>query len=486
MRILYIDIDTLRPDHLGCYGYHRDTSPNIDRLADQAVRFEKVYVSDAPCLPSRASMFSGQFGIHTGVVGHGGTAADMRLIGRERGFRTTSNHAGFIECLRRLGYYPVSVSPFAERHSAWWFYEGWREMINTGKGGAEQAHEVVPAALDWLDRRGSEDNWMLHVNVWDPHTDYITPEEFGNPFADDPAPDWYTEQIRQAQWDSFGPGTPQEPCGAYGQHKEQPLMPKQIDSMAAYKRWIDGYDAGIRYADQWVGKLLDKLESLGVLDDTAIIVTSDHGENQGELGVMGDHATADHVTSRVPMILRWPGADGPRVDRGLYNQCDIAATIVELAGGAVPDDWDGRSFADSFRAGSDGGRDYAVFSQMAWSCQRAVRWGDWLLIHTYHTGLKNYPRQMLFDIAADPHETTNLAASRPELVAHGEALLAEWHERMMKTSPSPVDPLHTVLVEGGPFHTRNRLGDYCDRLRATGRSHHADFLQANPTGLAEA
>ena len=74
MRILYLDIDTLRPDHLGCYGYHRNTSPNIDRIAAGGTRFDNCYVSDAPCLPSRAGMFTGQFGIHTGAVGHGGTS----------------------------------------------------------------------------------------------------------------------------------------------------------------------------------------------------------------------------------------------------------------------------------------------------------------------------------------------------------------------------------------------------------------------------
>ena len=87
MRILYLDLDTLRPDHLGCYGYHRNTSPNIDRIAAQGVRFDNCYCSDAPCLPSRAALMTGRFGIHTGVVGHGGTCADLRLDGPDRGFR---------------------------------------------------------------------------------------------------------------------------------------------------------------------------------------------------------------------------------------------------------------------------------------------------------------------------------------------------------------------------------------------------------------
>jgi arylsulfatase A-like enzyme len=69
MRILYLDLDTLRPDHLGCYDYKRNTSPNIDRIASQGVRFENYYCSDAPCAPSRSAMMTGRFGIHNGVVG---------------------------------------------------------------------------------------------------------------------------------------------------------------------------------------------------------------------------------------------------------------------------------------------------------------------------------------------------------------------------------------------------------------------------------
>lgn len=87
MRVLFLDLDTLRPDHLGCYGYHRDTSPTIDAIAAQGVRFENYYCSDAPCLPSRTALMTGRFGIHTGVVGHGGTAADPRIEGSTRGFR---------------------------------------------------------------------------------------------------------------------------------------------------------------------------------------------------------------------------------------------------------------------------------------------------------------------------------------------------------------------------------------------------------------
>ncbi len=485
MRILYLDVDTTRADHLGCYGYHRNTTPNLDRIAAEGVRFENCYVSDAPCLPSRASMFTGQFGIHTGVVNHGGLQADLRPMGRERGFQTRWQRPEFIELLRGRGIYPVSFSPFAERHSAWWFYAGWHEMVNTGYCGSERADQIVPLALDWIDRNAERPDWMLHINIWDPHTVYRTPQEFGDPFADEPLAGWYTEELRQQQWNSFGPGTPQEPGGSYGAPTPpgHPRQPSQIASMDDYRTWVNGYDTGIRYADEWCGRVLNALADKGVLDDTIVIMTSDHGENMGELGVIGDHATADHITSRVPMIVRYPGMPGGRVDKGLYNQCDIAATLVELLGGEVPACWDGRSYADAFRKGTDGGREYVVFSQMAWSCMRSVRWGDNLFCRTWDTGLKNLREKMVFDLAADPHELNDLAPSRQDLVDHGSRLLEEWTTEMLAGRPYG-DPLWEVLREGGPFHTRSSLEKYAKRLRETGRKQHAEFLEAHPNGLA--
>jgi len=477
MRILYYDIDTLRADHLGCYGYCRDTSPHIDRVAAEGVRFENCYVSDAPCLPSRASLFTGRFGIHSGVVNHGGTAADLRLHGPERGFSHGSARDSWIAALRKAGLRTVSVSPFAERHSAWWFYHGWSEMHNTGKRGAEIAPDVVPHALRWLADHATEDNWFLHVNVWDPHTPYRTPMDYGDPFKGQPLDEWLTDEMIREHLQSYGSHSAQDladigPCDP----GRWPRLPARITCLDDFAKWINGYDTGIRYADDHFGMLLAELERQGVLDDTVILVSSDHGENQGELNVYGDHQTADHITSRVPFILRWPGLEGGRVDKALHYQTDVAATLIELVGGTVPELWDGRSFAPALNEGRDAGRDTVVVSNCAWSCMRSARWADWMLLRTYHDGLKNLPPTMLFDLAADPHLTRDLSGERPEVVNEGLARLHEWQAEMMSTSESEVDPLWNVIREGGPYHTRGRLARYCEHLRATGRAHHADAL----------
>jgi arylsulfatase A-like enzyme len=249
--------------------------------------------------------------------------------------------------------------------------------------------------------------------------------------------------------------------------------------METVKQWIDGYDVGIRYADEHVGRLLNGLAHAGVLDDTIIVVTTDHGENQGELNVWGDHHTADQMTCRVPLIVRWPGlTDRPRVDQALHYHYDWAATLVELVGGQVPDNWDARPFTGAFREDREEGREYLVTSQQAWACQRGVRFDDYLCLRTYHDGYKQLEPVMLFDLAGDPHEQRDLADERTDLVDHAMRLLAEWHHDMMVTSQHGVDPMMTVLREGGPFHTRGMLPAYLDRLKATDRAHHVARLAA--------
>jgi choline-sulfatase len=477
MRVLYIDIDTLRADHLGCYGYHRDTTPNIDRLAARGVRFSQCYASDVPCLPSRTALFSGRFGTRNGVVGHGGTAADPFIDGASRGFFSTLGKTAWPVLLRKLGLYTVTLSSFPARHSAYHFCAGFDEVRNPGKLGLESADDICELAQNWLVQNAAREHWFLHVHFWDPHTPYRAPDAYGEPFADQALPAWLTEEVRATHFAGCGPHSAQEAVGfstdyPYGAY---PRQPRQIDSMAAVRKMFDGYDTGVRFADDHIGRLLDTLRELGIADDTALLLSSDHGETLGELNVYGDHHTADEHTTHVPCILVWPGLR-PRVHGSLLYQLDVAATIVELSGGSVPPTWDGQSIASALRAERDEGRSELVLTQGAWTAQRALRTRDLLFIQTYHDGYHGYDEHMLFDLARDPHEQHNLAGSRPELVAEALERLSAWHRAVMLRSATGRDPLTTVVAEGGPSHTRGKLPAYIERLRATGRGHWADRL----------
>jgi hypothetical protein len=177
-----LDLDTLRHDHPGCYGYRRDTSNNIDSVAREGVVFDNYYCPNAPYLPSRASLIFGKFGIINGVVGHGGTTADMRLEGAVREFGQRVSHWSLFNIFRRAGFKTASISTFAERHSAWWFNAGFNECYNVGGGGMESGEQVVPIAEKWLNENSKNDNWLLHLNFWDAHTPYRAPKDFGKQF----------------------------------------------------------------------------------------------------------------------------------------------------------------------------------------------------------------------------------------------------------------------------------------------------------------
>jgi arylsulfatase A-like enzyme len=179
------------------------------------------------------------------------------------------------------------------------------------------------------------------------------------------------------------------------------------------------------------------------------------------------------------MILFWPGADlanGRKFD-AFHYQIDVSATILELLAVKVPDTWDGQSFAEALKRGEDTGREYLVLSQGAWTCQRGVRWDNYLLLQTLHDGYHCWDDVMLFDLDKDPHETNNIAAHAHDLRESGLKRLGAWHGEMMQAPARGRDPLQNVVKEGGPYHTRGRLKAYLARLRETGRSTYADALE---------
>ncbi len=486
MNVLYVDIDSLRPDHLGCYGYHRSTSPNIDRIAAEGVRFTNCYTSDAPCLPSRTALFSGLFGIHSGVVNHGGVAAQPFPQGPDRGFRDWYGENSWPSRFRKLGYHTATISSFGERHSAWHWYAGFKEVYNSGLGGSESAENIFPMARDWIcGRDAGSQPWFLHLNFWDPHTPYRVPPSYGNPFSEEPLPDWYSEDLRQSHWQGCGPHSAREVMGysdevpLYLKDRELPRQPWKLDSFKEARRIFDGYDTGVRYADEYLGKVIKVLEETGQLENTAIIISADHGENLGELNIYGDHQTADHITCRVPLIIRWPGVtefQSGRVDTALHYQFDVAATAVELAGGSM-DAADVCSFAPAFREGISKGRESLVLSQGAWCVQRGVRWGEYLYLRTWHDAWHDFPPEMLFHIESDPHELRDLASGEQELLVQGRRILLDWRREMLATSSTGHDPLDTVLAEGGSLHARENHG-YPHRLRETGRAAIADSFES--------
>ncbi len=482
MKVILFDIDTLRADHMGCYGYGRDTTPVMDGIAKEGVCFDRYYCPNAPCLPSRASMVTGLYGIHNGIVGHGGTAADLRLQGESRSFTDLVSENGLFMQFKRAGLHTVSFSSFAERHSAWWFLSGLDEYYNPGLRGGESADMVTPAVLNWLERNREMEDWFLHVHYWDPHTPYRTPEGVKSQFQDEPLPDdWITDEIFEEHLRHIGPhGANEINMWNDETFSRWPKHPGSLMTRGDAKHFIDLYDDSVRFTDDNIGLIVAWLKEQGLYgDDLAIIITADHGEDLGEFGVYGEHGMADEPVCHIPLIIRWPGAEGGRRIKGFYDNTDLLPTVKALLGTETFGDYryDGVSFKEPLLGGKECGRSAAVLTQCAHVCQRSVRFDHYIYIRTIHGGYHLLPEEMVFDLDCDPHQLHNLADERPELCGRGARLLLDWTERMMKQSDSDRDPMWTVMREGGPEHCRGRLEAYEKRLEETGRAYGIPLLR---------
>ena len=392
MRILFLDLDTLRPDHLGCYGYVRNTSPNIDSVARQGVRFDQLLLLRRSLPAFQGGADVRQVRDSQRVVGHGGTAADLRLEGRSRGFRDRMAQDSLRATLRKAGMKTVSISPFAERHSAWWFYAGFNEMHNTGKGGLESAEHVTPTALRWIEDNAKDDNWFLHINYWTHTLHTARPADFGNPFENDPLPEWLTEDtlnehrtsrhrtaLARSTCMTTRPAPSSAPSGRIGEHGRLATDDRRL----RLRHSIHGRSHR---------RLFAALEEQGVFDDLVILISSDHGENI---------ASWASTASTRPLTPSPAGSDDHPLARRSTGTCrrrihynlDLVPTLADLLDKPHAPTWDGRSYAPTIWSGYDAGREYLVISQCAHVCQRGVRFGDWMYVRTYHDGYHLSPRR---------------------------------------------------------------------------------------------
>lgn len=447
MRIIYFDIDCLRPDHLGCYGYSRPTSPSIDAIAKQGVRFEHCYCASSPCLPARTAWASGRFGIRNGVISNHGAGAKFHIRTRTYGGPHPENEM-LIRHLRKYGYDTISFSNFADRHNALWFMYGWSEYHTPNlKGGAETAKEVNQPLLKWLKNNGTRENYLLHINYWDAHRCYKMDESWADRFrgtpVEQPWPDEDTIKLHQSI-----PG----PFTAQRQFKDGvspfPLMPGSVSCRKDFEHMVNGYDTAIAYTDHHVKIVLDELDRQGILDDSAIIISADHGDAFGEHGIYSDHVCADECIHRIPLIIKWPGVslENHRSDGFIYN-LDLGPTLCDLLDIPAVPDCDGMSFKENIRGDSGIDRDYLIWDHGLYTVQRAVRTKTHLMIRTYDNFGYPFKPVELYDMVADPYQTIDICHRNDSIIQRCDHFMTEWiHEQRAKGHCIP-DPVDEILRE---------------------------------------
>ena len=479
MRVLLIDIDSLRPDHLGCYGYGRNTSPTIDSVATEGVRFEECYVSDSPCLPSRTALATCRFGIKTGVVTHFGEGQYYDNPGD--GHAPDPQRAMSFRQLLEGGIHTTTITSFSQRHLAYHFTGGFQEHIQpsemTGDIANEDATKVTGAARTWLDQHATEDNWLLHVNYWDVHHPYEGIAEYVDEMrASGSGPSWPNQAAIDDQQGTTGPRTADcwPTASAHGTEAFETLrsewpFPKEISEQSDVEHLRTGYDAAIRKVDSHVATLLDELDRHGVREDTAIVVTGDHGEAFGEHGIYAEHAFPHRACQRVPLIVSWPTVTDQargRVVDGFVHQFDLMPTICELFEVDIPQAWDATPFTPALFGEEFAGREYVVSGHGIYTWGRSLYTDDWIYTRLLHPGafsapgLYNDPElsgrglELLHDRSVLVPEADNVAGENPEVTRELRHRLAEWTRQMVETGPKDaggVDPLARMAAREGPF-----------------------------------
>jgi len=427
MKVILLVIDTLRADHLGCYGYRRETSPNIDRFAKDGVIFESAYPSDIPTQPSFTSMFTGLRGIHTGVVSHSISESLSEEI------------PVFPEILAQNGVTTAAVSTLYEMRR--WFARGFREYYNPAAGDRRKlqqvdAEEINAVAVPWIERHRGED-FFLFLHYWDPHGLYLPPDEYRRLFYEGDERDPGNRSLDELK---------ASPIWAFTKKQVDAIGPDITD----LEYIVAQYDGEIRYADDQFQFLMDSLEDNGIADETAVLLTSDHGESMGEHGFYFDHFEVYDTTIHVPLIVRYPGGvpGGARISGPVQSTTTLAPTVLNLFGLDVPDDmWGGDLVRIANGEEETPGDVYS--NQGLWTAKRAFISGGWKLIKTLHKAFWETPETELFNLTEDPMETRNLADEMPEMVDGLELGMARW---LRGELGGGADPLELIVSRGLPVY----------------------------------
>jgi len=344
--VLLVSVDCLRADHLSCYGYARETSPTLDRLAREGVRFERVLATTSWTLPSHLSLLTG-----LPVSAHGidddrlwlRTAADGEALPAPlravflpellagAGYATAGFYTwkyleprfGFgpgFDVYERLGHtfysHPL-VGPEFERLREAGDEEGLKALMAEHPALFDDTRPSGPEAIDraaaWLDEHARERAgrpFFLFVHLFDAHDPYTPPEPWFSLFD----PDY------QGPIDGRRITSPDSPVHAR-------MRPADL------ARVVSLYDGAIRFIDAELARLLARLEELGLAEDTLVIVTGDHGEEFFEHGMKTHRNQLYQESVRVPLVLRWPrGLPAGRVVGGNAGLVDVAPTVLAAAG----------------------------------------------------------------------------------------------------------------------------------------------------------
>ncbi|MFH0946351.1 MAG: sulfatase [Planctomycetota bacterium] len=430
-----ISIDTLRPDHLGCYGHEAPTSPNIDALARSGTRFARVHSSTTWTLPAHLSLLTGLPDDLHGVVHDVVPLDPHRTLLAERFQQAGYATAGFFggPYLHGLFGFARGFDSYLDCSGGTLSREGWPSPDDPGSADEKidrienESHRIrtaertEQAVEQFLEEHGDEP-FFLFIHHWDVHFDFNAPQEFVDLFAPE-----YQGRLSMREF-----------------MKNPDINPSMDEADRQYL--LACYDAEIRSVDHQIGKLREKLERIGVLENTYIVITADHGEQFFEHGMKGHRIDLYEETLRIPLIITGPGVRPAQVVERQARIFDIMPTVLSLARLPPVSDAYGVSLHPLLRGEDPPGlSNLPIVAELFLSPEEdpghytrhlAVgRSGRKLIQATRHAFVPNEPVRLgvpgvapplirLFDLKLDPGEQRELSLHAPELLEEMQILLA--------------------------------------------------------------
>lgn len=397
INIILISIDSLRPDHLGCYGYNRDTSPNIDKLSKEGVIFAQAISAGGWTTESVPSILTGTYSFVHKIFD------SINLINPN--VKTLANE------LRSAGYKTVIYS----NHTALKYLDIKKDF--TEKYIEQELDNYQPTITDyalttkiqtWL-KNNKNTPFFLYVHYWGCHHPYRPPAEYKNKYLFDNCKK--TTEIVPISEDSREDGK------FDGWDKIPYIVAENNVTDPAY--YIAQYDAVISYIDAQVGRLVNSLKDLMLDKNTVIILTADHGEMLGEHKLYFLHGGLYEEDIRVPLIIKFPNPAG-KIIANQVNLIDIAPTILEIGGLIKPSYMQGESLLSFIRPFRVYSSKYALSTDREYV---SVRLRDWKLIYN-----SNSHRYELYNLKKDHKEKYNLADKRRDKIRRLGKKIQKWKE----------------------------------------------------------
>ena len=392
--IVMFAIDSIRRDHMSCYGYPRLTTPYMDRLAAGGTLFENAFSAYIPTTPAYSSMLTG-----CDVISHQQPSLRPNCP-------LPKDRPTLPEVLRKAGYNTTCVGfggEFYRGFNKYLNFEGWVSYENRPARKAENLNAVTIPELERLSR--SKKPFLLFLRHLDPHAPYLPPAPYDSMF--------YSKN----------------PC-AKGNKSMKPVFAFKpfADFLASWmppgitdKDYVIAqYDGEIAYMDACIQRLITRLEELGVMEDTLIVITGDHGETLYDHECFFDHHGLYEPMLVVPLVYYWPGKVPAGVRSNAYTlHEDLMPTILDLCGlkrFAKGTKFDGQSNVRFMTDTVNTHRSEFYISECTWMRKQGWRTPIWKFWDALEPDFHGKPPVELYNLVEDPEEANNLADKEPKMV----------------------------------------------------------------------